>query len=345
MKERPSSQMSAPMPESSSSVASGGYMNQPDEGAASKKIEPQTKTPPIRKLQKPKAPRRGKGQLARTEHRRQEKDRHRLEDRHGEEEHHHRAVQREGLVVEIGRDQVVVGNSELRAHEQRQHAGEQHEGEGGRAVPEADLRVVDRGPVAPAGRIRPDGAKLRGLGGAVVWLAARRRHSSPFSQAAIARDVVVPASMPKAGIWTPGLMRSGSAMKRAQCPPRHWAGCRRRASRASRYATGRGRSCRAHRFRRRGGRRRSHGARKASRPGVASSPGDGARLSREPGLKVAGGPSAIAVNAISACEVPQYSAHGPRKVPGFGRCQRQAVGPARESCPSCRRAAESRRNG
>ena len=61
MKERPSSQMSAPMPDNSSSVASGGYMNQPDDGAASKKIEPQTKTPPRRKLQKPKAPSRGNG--------------------------------------------------------------------------------------------------------------------------------------------------------------------------------------------------------------------------------------------------------------------------------------------
>ena len=36
-------------------------MNQPPLGAASKKIEPQTKTPPIRKLQKPKAPSRGNG--------------------------------------------------------------------------------------------------------------------------------------------------------------------------------------------------------------------------------------------------------------------------------------------
>ena len=53
--------MSAPMPEYSLSVASGGYMNQPDDGAASKKMEPQTKTPPMKKLQKPKAPSRGKG--------------------------------------------------------------------------------------------------------------------------------------------------------------------------------------------------------------------------------------------------------------------------------------------
>ena len=49
------------MPEYSLSVASGGYMNQPEDGTASKKIEPQTNTPPMRKLQKPKAPRRGKG--------------------------------------------------------------------------------------------------------------------------------------------------------------------------------------------------------------------------------------------------------------------------------------------
>ena len=61
MKERPSSQMSAPMPLSSGSVASGGYMNQPLDGAAPKKIEPQTKTPPSRKLQKPKAESRGNG--------------------------------------------------------------------------------------------------------------------------------------------------------------------------------------------------------------------------------------------------------------------------------------------
>ena len=36
-------------------------MNQPPRGAASKKIEPQRKTPPSRKHQKPKADRRGKG--------------------------------------------------------------------------------------------------------------------------------------------------------------------------------------------------------------------------------------------------------------------------------------------
>ncbi|MNV72547.1 hypothetical protein D3C71_1656450 [compost metagenome] len=51
MKDRPSSQISAPMPAYSLSVASGGYMNQPALGAALKKIDPQTKMPPSRKLQ------------------------------------------------------------------------------------------------------------------------------------------------------------------------------------------------------------------------------------------------------------------------------------------------------
>ena len=49
MKLRPRSQMSDPMP--CSSVASGGYMNQPPFGPASKRIEPSTKMPPIRKHQ------------------------------------------------------------------------------------------------------------------------------------------------------------------------------------------------------------------------------------------------------------------------------------------------------
>ena len=48
IKDRPSIQMSAPSPDRSVRVVSGGYMNQPPSGAALKKIEPDTKTPPIR---------------------------------------------------------------------------------------------------------------------------------------------------------------------------------------------------------------------------------------------------------------------------------------------------------
>src|SRR5690606_3154019 len=61
MNDSPSIQMSAPMPASDGSVASGGYMNQPPSGAASKKIEPQTNTPPIRTVEEPQAERRGNG--------------------------------------------------------------------------------------------------------------------------------------------------------------------------------------------------------------------------------------------------------------------------------------------
>ena len=62
MNDRPSSQMSGPRPGVNfSSVVRGGYMNQPEAGAAPKKIEPLTKTPPIRKHQKPKADSRGNG--------------------------------------------------------------------------------------------------------------------------------------------------------------------------------------------------------------------------------------------------------------------------------------------
>ena len=119
MKERPSSQMSAPMPENSLSVASGGYMNQPrvrrrveedraaDEDAADQEAPEAEGGEPRER------------QVAGAQHRRQEEDRHRLEDRHGEQEHHHRAVQREDLVVEVGRQEVVVRHGELDAD----HAG------------------------------------------------------------------------------------------------------------------------------------------------------------------------------------------------------------------------------
>ena len=59
MNDRPSNQMSGPMP--SSFVASGGYMNHPALGAASNSSDPSTKHPPIRKHQYPYALRRGNG--------------------------------------------------------------------------------------------------------------------------------------------------------------------------------------------------------------------------------------------------------------------------------------------
>jgi hypothetical protein len=121
-------------------------MNQPPSGAASKKIEPDTNTPPIRKLQYPNPDS--------AEQLRQEDYRHRLEHRHREQEHHHRAVQREQLVEGVRRDEVVVRHRQLRPHDQREHAREQHESERGQRVPHADPVVVDVGPAEEPARGR-----------------------------------------------------------------------------------------------------------------------------------------------------------------------------------------------
>src|SRR5688572_22452432 len=60
MNEKPSNQMSAPMSGWYAEV-SGGYINHPPRGAASKKIDPHRNNPPMTKAQKPKAESRGKG--------------------------------------------------------------------------------------------------------------------------------------------------------------------------------------------------------------------------------------------------------------------------------------------
>src|SRR5688572_13971793 len=60
MNENPSSQMSAPMSGWYADV-SGGYMNHPPRGAASKKIDPHKNNPPMTNAQKPNADSRGKG--------------------------------------------------------------------------------------------------------------------------------------------------------------------------------------------------------------------------------------------------------------------------------------------
>ena len=181
----------------------------------------------------------GKWQFACAEHRRQQEDRHGLEDWHGEQEHHHRAMQRERLVVKVRGHELVAWQSQLQAHQQRQCAGEEHEGEGSGSVPETDLIVVDRRPVEPTGRVVPNrpqttfpyrALRRRKAGGlscrarrALSRLADRpfhhfsgfgRAHSSPFSHAAMAR-ISSGGSMSNDGIFEPGLMASGRAMKRA----------------------------------------------------------------------------------------------------------------------------------
>ncbi len=110
----------------------------------------------------------GKRQVARTQQLRQDQDRNRFEHRHGEQEHHHRAVQREELVERRCRDEVVVRNRELCADDQREHAREQHHHVRGDRVPGADPVVVRVSP--------PQEQPRRGLPGRAQALLQRRAH-------------------------------------------------------------------------------------------------------------------------------------------------------------------------
>jgi hypothetical protein len=72
---------------------------------------------------------------------------------HHDEEHHRHAVHGEHLVVGVGRQQVLARAGQLRPDHQGLDAADQEEGEGGDAVHDADLLVVDgRHPAAPARR-------------------------------------------------------------------------------------------------------------------------------------------------------------------------------------------------
>jgi hypothetical protein len=59
-----------------------------------------------------------------------------------EQQQHDRAVHGEQLVVLLVRDQVLAGAGELGTHDQRQHAAEEEEREGGDQVQVADHLVV-----------------------------------------------------------------------------------------------------------------------------------------------------------------------------------------------------------
>ena len=219
-----------------------------------KKIDEQTNTPPMSEA--PEAVRRQprKRQVARAEHLRQQHDRDRLEDRHREQEHHHRAVQREDLVVGLGRQEIVVGPGELDAHQRREHAAEQEKQQRRRRVPLADFRVVHFRPVAPAlealptrsadalpARVEP--VRVAGGAGSISRFTAvapdRRRASASVSS----------GSCENAGMCAPGLSSSVLEIQR-----RNVVGPRRQQSRGQRLrgrrrASGRARRRRARRFR------------------------------------------------------------------------------------------------
>jgi hypothetical protein len=83
------------------------------------------------------------GDVARAEHERHEVEPERLHHRYGEQEHHRRAVHGEDLIVEVGTEQLALGERELQPHHQRQHAGQREEDERRHDVAARDPLVVD----------------------------------------------------------------------------------------------------------------------------------------------------------------------------------------------------------
>ena len=113
----------------------------------------------------------GEGHLPGAEQERQQQDGEALGDRQDDQEHRHRAVVGEQLVVELGADEVVLRHGQLQAHHQRvDAAAEQQEEEAGEQQALADGVVLDRHQLARAGPAgRPTGAShlLRGRPGRV----------------------------------------------------------------------------------------------------------------------------------------------------------------------------------
>jgi len=107
---------------------------------------------------------------------------------HHHEEDHGDGVHGEDLVVGLGAEHVVVGHRQLGPDEQGLDAAHQEEEEGGVAVHQADLLVIDRGDPAPpplgAGRPAEDAERLvvgDGLvaGGQREWTFLGKGHQLP----------------------------------------------------------------------------------------------------------------------------------------------------------------------
>jgi hypothetical protein len=86
-----------------------------------------------------------KGQVARGQHVGQQIDCRGFDHRHRKQEHHHRAVHGEELVVGGSAHQGVARYGQLGAHDERQHTGQHEEQHGGGHVVEPDVDVVDGG--------------------------------------------------------------------------------------------------------------------------------------------------------------------------------------------------------
>ena len=69
-------------------------------------------------------------------------------------------MQGEELVEGTRPNQIIVGHGKLGAHDEREHAGKEHEAKGGQHIPDADAIIVAVGPAQedPPGR-RPHRAQ------------------------------------------------------------------------------------------------------------------------------------------------------------------------------------------
>jgi hypothetical protein len=123
------------------------------------------------------------GDLAGADHQRHEIDRHGLHHRHGEQEHHGRAVQAEQLIVEVGIDEGVLGACELDPHQHGQDAAEHEERERRRDEPLTDGLVIGRAePADDAARHGPGPLQAQTLGRDVLVRGERLLHGSPSAR-------------------------------------------------------------------------------------------------------------------------------------------------------------------
>jgi hypothetical protein len=143
------------------------------EEQAGEEHQPADRIGPVGERGKPR-----KRHVARPQHVRQQQDAHRFHCRHGEQEHHDRAVHGEELVVELWPDEVVLRHRELGPHQQGEHAGEDEEQESGADVEQADEIVVVLGEQAQPARQRPDAPQLLELSRRAGQRIGQRAHRS-----------------------------------------------------------------------------------------------------------------------------------------------------------------------
>ena len=105
--------------------------------------------------------------------------------RHDHQEDHRDAVHREDLVVEVGRQQLLLGRGQLRPDDQRLDAADDQEEQRRGAVHDPDLLVVDG---AHPRRASPVFARGRAKTPSGLWVDRRRRTAAPAHRWVVRRS-------------------------------------------------------------------------------------------------------------------------------------------------------------